>query len=75
MMTTLTDKLFPFNNKLYIGFKRIKIDHIEEDYAKHLKEIWNCDMLLKTPQYGGVYLFLREIQDVEFEDIIPSDPL
>jgi hypothetical protein len=28
-------------------------------------------MLLKTPQYGGVYLFLREIKDVEFEDITP----
>ena len=73
MMTTLTDKLFPFNGKLYIGFKKIKIDHIEEDYAKYLKEVWLCDMLLKTPQYGGVYLFLREIQEVEFEDIIPSD--
>ena len=71
MTTTLTDKLFPFNNKLYIGFKRIKIDRIEEDYAKHLKEIWNCDMLLKTPQYGGVYLFLREIPEVPFEEITP----
>jgi hypothetical protein len=73
MMTTLTNQLFPFNDKLYIGFKRIKIDRIDENYAKYLKEIWNCDMLLKTPQYGGVYLFLREIQDVEFEDIILSD--
>jgi hypothetical protein len=70
-MTTLTNNLFPYNDKLYIGFKKIKIDRIEEDYAKYLKEIWNCDMLLKTPQYGGVYLFLREIQEVPFEDIIP----
>ena len=70
-MTTLTKNLFPYNDKLYIGFKKIKIDRIEEDYAKYLKEIWNCDMLLKTPQYGGVYLFLREIQEVPFEDIIP----
>lgn len=72
-MTTLTNNLFPYNGKLYLGFKRIKIDRIEEDYARYLKEIWLCDILLKTPQYGGVYLFLREIQDVEFEDIIPSD--
>lgn len=72
-MTTLTNNLFPYNGKLYLGFKKIKIDRIEEDYAKYLKEIWNCDMLLKTPQYGGVYLFLREIPEVEFEDIIPSD--
>jgi hypothetical protein len=72
-MTTLTNNLFPYNDKLYIGFKKIKIDRIEEDYAKYLKEVWLCDMLLKTPQYGGVYLFLREIQEVEFEDIIPSD--
>ena len=71
MTTTLTENLFPFNGKLYLGFKKIKIDRIEEDYAKYLKEIWNCDMLLKTPQYGGVYLFLREIQEVEFEDITP----
>ena len=71
MTTTLTENLFPFNGKLYLGFKKIKIDRIEEDYAKYLKEIWNCDMLLKTPQYGGVYLFLREIQDVDFEDITP----
>ena len=70
-MTTLTNNLFPYNDKLYIGFKKIKIDRIEEDYAKYLKELWNCDMLLKTPQYGGVYLFLREIQEVPFEDIIP----
>lgn len=72
-MTTLTNNLFPYNGKLYLGFKKIKIDRIEEDYAKYLKEIWNCDMLLKTPQYGGVYLFLREIPEVDFEDIIPSD--
>jgi hypothetical protein len=72
-MTTLTKNLFPYNDKLYIGFKKIKIDRIDEGYAKYLKELWDCDMLLKTPQYGGVYLFLREIKDVEFEDIIPSD--
>lgn len=72
-MTTLTNNLFPYNGKLYLGFKRIKIDRIDENYARYLKEIWLCDILLKTPQYGGVYLFLREIQDVEFEDIIPSD--
>jgi hypothetical protein len=71
MTTTLTDKLFPFNGKLYLGFKMIKLDRIEEDYAKYLKEIWNCDMLLKTPQYGGVYLFLREIPEVPFEEITP----
>ena len=73
MANTLTNRLFPFNDKLYLGFKMIRIDRIEEDYARYLKEIWLCDMLLKTPQYGGVYLFLREIQDVEFEDITPSD--
>jgi hypothetical protein len=72
-MTTLTKNLFPYNDKLYIGFKKIKIDRIDEGYAKYLKELWDCDMLLKTPQYGGVYLFLREIKDVEFEDINPSD--
>jgi hypothetical protein len=71
MTTTLTDKLFPFNDKLYLGFKRIKIDRIEEDYARYLKDLWLCDILLKTPQYGGVYLFLREIKDVKFEDITP----
>jgi hypothetical protein len=71
MMTTLTNQLFPFNDKLYIGFKRIKIDRIDESYARYLKEIWYCDVLLKTPQYGGVYLFLREIQEVGFEDITP----
>ncbi len=71
MMTTLTNILFPFNDKLYIGFKKIKLDRIDEDYAKYLKEIWDCDMLLKTPQYGGVYLFLREIKEVKFEDITP----
>ena len=71
MTTTLTENLFPFNGKLYLGFKKIKIDRIEEDYAKYLKEIWNCDMLLKTPQYGGVYLFLREIPEVPFEEITP----
>lgn len=70
-MTTLTNILFPFNDKLYIGFKKIKLDRIDEDYAKYLKEIWDCDMLLKTPQYGGVYLFLREIKEVKFEDITP----
>jgi hypothetical protein len=71
MTTTLTDKLFTYNNKLYLGFKKIRIDRIEEDYARYLKDLWLCDILLKTPQYGGVYLFLREIKDVEFEDITP----
>jgi hypothetical protein len=71
MTTTLTNRLFPFNDKLYLGYRKIKIDRIEEDYAKYLKEIWGCDLLLKTPQYGGVYLFLHEIKDVEFEDITP----
>jgi hypothetical protein len=71
MTTTLTNKLFPYNGKLYLGFKRIRIDRIEEDYARYLKDLWLCDILLKTPQYGGVYLFLREIKDIEFEDITP----
>jgi hypothetical protein len=70
-MTTLTKNLFPYNDKLYLGFKMIKIDRIEEDYARYLKEMWLCDVLLKTPQYGGVYLFLREIPEVSFEEIIP----
>jgi len=72
MTTTLTDKLFPYNDKLYLGFKKIKIDRIDEDYARYLKEIWYCDILLKTPQYGGVYLFLREIKDVPFKEITHS---
>jgi hypothetical protein len=71
MTTTLTDKLFTYNDKLYLGFKRIRIDRIEETHARYLKDMWLCDILLKTPQYGGVYLFLREIKDVEFEDITP----
>ena len=72
MKNRLSDNLFPYNGKLYLGFKMIKIDRIEEDYAKYLKDVWLCDVLLKTPQYGGVYLFLREIQEVPFQMITPS---
>lgn len=74
-ISSINDNLFPYNDKLYYGYRKIKSDQIDDEEAKNLKEFWNCDIILKTPQYGGVYLFLREIQDVDFEEITPSDPL
>lgn len=69
MIINYNDNIYPYNDKLYFGYRRVRDNQITLDEAKELKEFWDCDIVLKTPQYGGVYLFLNEIKDVEFEEI------
>ena len=69
MIINYNENLYPYNDKLYFGYRRVRDNQITLEQAKDLKEYWGCDIVLKTPQYGGVYLFLNEITDVEFEEI------
>lgn len=63
------NELINFNNKLYHIYRKIKIDSIKEENINKAKDFYNCDLALKH-QDANLYLFLREISDVQY-DMIP----
>lgn len=55
-----------YNNKLYIIYRKLKSDHIQEKYVQEIKNYWLCDMVVRhNNQNGQYFLFLREISDAE----------
>lgn len=58
-----------YNNKLYIIYRKLKSDHIQEKYVQEIKNYWLCDMVVRhNNQNGQYFLFLREISEAELVD-------
>jgi hypothetical protein len=55
-----------YQDKLYWTYRKVNQGQVIEERIQDLKQFWNCDIVLKqkTPQ-SEVFLFLREITDVE----------
>jgi hypothetical protein len=58
-----------YDNKLYSVYRKVKNDSIKEEFIQDMKIFWNCDIVVKSQsQNGELFLFLREIPEVELVD-------
>lgn len=62
-------ELVNYQNKLYWIYRKVKQHFIKEGHVQDVKELWNCDIVLKHRNSDDEYLlFLREIPEVELAD-------
>jgi hypothetical protein len=61
----LNKELVQYNNKLYWVYKKFKSSSIKEGKINNVKDLWNCDIVLKTRNDSDELLFLREISEIE----------
>lgn len=59
-------EMINYHNKLYLIYRKLKSDQIQEKYVQDIKQYWLCDMVVRhNNQNGQYFLFLREIPEVE----------
>lgn len=59
-------ELINYNNKLYWVYRKVKQSHVNEKYINDIKEMWLCDMVLRTKNQDEVWLlFVREIEEAK----------
>jgi hypothetical protein len=61
----LNKELVQYNNKLYWVYRKFKSSSIKEGKINDVKDLWNCDIVLKTRNDSDELLFLREIPEIE----------
>ena len=62
------DKVIEVQGKLYTVYRTISEAQVKrvENGVDILKTYWHCDRAFKN---NGVYYFVRDIDDIEFENI------
>ena len=65
-------ELINYNDKLYWVYRKVKQSHVNEKYINDIKEMWLCDMVLRTKNQDEVWLlFVREIEEAKIvKDLI-----
>jgi hypothetical protein len=59
-------ELIEFQDKLYYVYRKYKESGIVEGKISDVKELWNCDIVIKEKAGNGdVLLFLKEIPELE----------
>lgn len=59
-------EMITYQNKLYWVYKKVKQTQIKEGFVNDVKELWDCDIVLKHRNVDDEFLiFLREIPDLE----------
>jgi hypothetical protein len=59
-----------YNDKLYWVYRKVRQSRIKEEHINDVKDLWHCDMVLRTKNSDETYLiFIREIQEVEGVEI------
>ena len=59
-----------YNDKLYWVYRKVRQSRIKEEHINDVRDLWHCDMVLRTKNSEETYLiFIREIQDVTYDDI------
>ena len=68
----LNKELVNYQNKLYYIYKKLKQDRIVEGSVNDLKELWRCDIVVKSRiNNDDTLLFLIEIPEAEIvKDLI-----
>ena len=62
----LNKELVNYQNKLYYIYKKLKQDRIVEGSVNDLKELWRCDIVVKSRiNNDDTLLFLIEIPEAE----------
>lgn len=62
----LNKELVNYQDKLYWIYKRVKQNHIKEQFIQEIKELWLCDIVVKHKlNNDDTLLFLREISEIE----------
>ena len=61
----LKKELVTFNNKIYWIYRKFKSTSIKEGKLNDVKDLWGCDLVLKTKSDSDELLFLREIPEIE----------
>jgi len=53
-----------YKEKLYYVYRKVGIDMIKDGFINDVKELWDCDLVLKTKnQEDELLIFLIEIPD------------
>ncbi|MDI3349609.1 hypothetical protein DCBHLPFO_00734 [Mycoplasmopsis arginini] len=59
-----------YNDKLYWVYRKVRQSRIKEEHINDVRDLWHCDMVLRTKNSEETYLiFIREIQDVTYDEI------
>lgn len=59
-------EMITYQNKLYWVYKKVKQTQIKEGFVNDVKELWDCDIVLKHRNVDDEFLiFLKEIPDLE----------
>lgn len=61
----LNKELINHNDKLYYVYRKLFKDSFKEGFLNDLKTYWDCPLVVKHIQNADLYLFLREIPDLE----------
>ena len=60
-------ELIKYQDKLYYIFKRVKPDKIKDGYVNDVKEIWGCDVVVRSKHNNDdTLLFLIEIEELTY---------
>jgi hypothetical protein len=68
----LNKELINYNDKLYWVYRKVKQSHIKENYINDVKDMWLCDLVLRSKNQEEIQLlFVREIEEAKIvKDII-----
>lgn len=62
----INHKFLNHNDKLYFIYRKYKESQIKKDKINDLKELFECDIVLKNKNNEEVYLlFLKEVAELE----------
>lgn len=64
----LKKELINFDNKLYYVYRKFKMSQIKEGKINDIKDLWGCDLVLRTKSDSDEVLFLREIVEAQLSD-------
>lgn len=68
----LNKELIHYNDRLYWIYRKVKQTHIKENHINDVKDMWLCDLVLRTKNQDETQLlFVREIEEAKIvKDII-----
>jgi hypothetical protein len=62
----LNKELINYNDKLYWVYRKVKQSHIKENYINDIKDMWLCDLVLRSKNQDETQLlFVREIEEAK----------
>jgi hypothetical protein len=64
----MSTEFINYNDKLFTLYRKVKENHVKKEHINDVKDMWRCDLVLRTKNENEVYLlFVREIQEAVVE--------